>query len=375
MTPSRYRTSALPLLLVGGALLGLQACKSTPPGAPAAQQDPAPDAQVVPLKDLQAGLQSLPVPAPALLQVWFPAEATGDESARAMLSAPVSGLIATAPAAPGRPLAKGAPLLTLRSPELAELKSRWLTAQARLKRAEADLARERRLAAAQAGARRDLESAEAEAAGAAAESEAARISLQARGVSPEQADGTFVLRAPTAGTVTGWKVQLGQGVAMNEELGSFQAASAALALLELPPPAPGTWKLGSRALVRDDGRTWQGDVVGLPTSLGDMTHRMTYRLRLSGAPLPLPGTPLEVQVPVGFGMRLPAAALQQIDGVWGVFLLEGDHARFQPVKRGPDVARDTLVLDGLAPGQAVVTEGAYLLKSKLMRLKSGGGDE
>ena len=375
MTPFLSRPSALPVFLVGGALLGLLACKSTPPQAPAAQVNPTPDAQVVPLKDLQAGLQSLPAPAPALLQVWFPAEATGDEAARAMLSAPVSGLIATAPAAPGRPLAKGVPLLTLRSPELAELKSRWLTAQARLKRAEAELARERRLASAQAGARRDLENAEAEASGAAAEAEAARISLQARGVSPEQADGTFVLRAPTAGTVTGWKVQLGQGVAMNEELGTFQAASAGLALLELPPPAPGTWKLGSRALVRDDGRSWQGDVVGLPTSLGDMTHRMTYRLRLSGAPLPLPGTPLEVQVPVGFGMRLPAAALQQIDGVWGVFLLEGDQARFQPVKRGPDVARDTLVLDGLAPGQAVVTEGAYLLKSKLMRLKSGGGDE
>lgn len=375
MTTLLRRPSALPLLLVGGTLVGLLACKSTPPGAPAAQQDPAPDAQVVPLKDLQAGIQSIPAPAPALLQIWFPAEASGDESARAMLSAPVSGLIATAPAAPGRPLAKGAPLLTLRSPELAELKSRWLTAQARLKRAEAELAREQRLASVQAGARRDLESAEAEAAGATAESEAARISLQARGVQPDQADGTFVLRAPTAGIVTGWKIQLGQGVAMNEELGSFQAASAALAILELPPPAPGTWKLGSRTMVRDDGRTWQGEVVGLPTSLGDMTHRMTYRLRLSSAPLPLPGTPLEVQVPVGFGLRLPSAALQQIDGVWGVFLLEGDHARFQPVKRGPDVARDTLVLEGLVAGQAVVTEGAYLLKSKLMRLKSGGGDE
>jgi hypothetical protein len=175
--------------------------------------------------------------------------------------------------------------------------------------------------------------------------------------------------------VSTWKAQLGQGVAMNEELGSFQAASASLAVVELPPPAPGAWKLGSRTTVRDEARTWHGEVVGLPSSMGDTTHRMTYRLRLSGAPLPLPGTPLEVQVPVGHGVLLPSSALQQIDGVWGVFLVDGDLARFRPVKRGPDVARDTLVLDAVPAGARVVTDGAYLLKSKLMRLRSGGGDE
>lgn len=374
MTAFRH-PSALPLLLVAGALLGLQACKAKPPAEPAQTQAHAPEADAVPLKSIQEGLQTRAIPASSILQVWFPAEAAGDESARALLTAPVSGMVASAPAAPGRPLAKGAPLLTLRSPELAELKSKWLIAQARLKRAQADLAREQRLATAQAGARRDLEIAEAEQAGASAEAESARISLQARGVTPEQADGTFVLRAPSAGTVSTWKAQLGQGVAMHEELGTFQAASASLAVIELPPPAPGAWKLGSLAIIRDDSRTWQGQVVGLPSSMGDMTHRMTYRLRLSGAPLPLPGTPLEVQVPVGQGVLLPSSALQQIDGVWGVFLQEGDLARFHPVKRGPDVARNTLVLDGLPTGAKVFTEGAYLLKSKLMRLKSGGGDE
>lgn len=376
MTAFRPHPSALSLLLAAGVLLGLQACKSSPPAEPPKAQAPqAPEVDAVPLKAIQEGLRTQEVPAASTLQVWFPAEAAGDESARALLTAPVSGIIASAPAAPGRPLAKGAVLLTLRSPELAELKSRWLSAQARLKRAQADLAREQRLAAAQAGARRDLESAEAEQASASADAESARISLQARGVTPDQADGTLILRAPSAGTVSAWKAQLGQGVAMNEELGAFQAASASLALVELPPPAPGAWKLGSRTTVRDEARTWHGEVVGLPSSMGDTTHRMTYRLRLSGAPLPLPGTPLEVQVPVGHGVLLPSSALQQIDGAWGVFLVDGDLARFRPVKRGPDVARDTLVLDALPAGARVVTDGAYLLKSKLMRLRSGGGDE
>ncbi|MFN7958554.1 MAG: efflux RND transporter periplasmic adaptor subunit [Holophagaceae bacterium] len=363
------------LLLAAGTLFAFQGCKPKPPAEAAQAQTRAPEADTVPLKGLQEGLQTQAVPEVAVLQGWFPAEAAGDESARAILTAPVSGIVASAPAAPGRPLAKGAPLLTLRSPELAELKSRWLIAQARLRRAQAELAREQRLAAAQAGARRDLDNAEAEHAGASAEAESARIALQARGVTPEQADGTFVLRAPSAGTVSAWKAQLGQGVSANEELGAFQAAAASLAVVELPPPAPGAWKLGSRAMVRDDHRTWQGEVVGLPATMGDMTHRLTYRLRLSGAPLPLPGSPLEIQVPLGQGVLLPSSALQQVEGAWGVFLKEGELARFRPVKRGPDVGRETLVLDALPEGAKVFTEGAYLLKSKLMRLKSGGGDE
>jgi cobalt-zinc-cadmium efflux system membrane fusion protein len=377
MTAFHLPASARPVVLAAGALLALQACRSHPPAEAAqAQAGPrAPEVDAVPLKSIHEGLQLQDAPAPAVLQGWFPAEAAGDESARAVLTAPVSGIVAAAPAAPGRPVAKGAPLVTLRSPELADIKSKWLIAQARLRRAQAELAREQRLAAAQAGARRDLESAEAEQAGASAEAESARIALQARGVTPDQADGTFVLRAPSAGTVSTWKVQLGQGVSAHEELGAFQAASASLAIADLPPPAPAEWRLGARTAVREDGRTWQGEVVGLPSTMGDMTHRLTYRLRLSGAPLPLPGTPLEVQVPLGRGTLLPSSALQQVDGVWGVFLKDGELARFRPVKRGPDVGRETLVTEGLPAGAKVFTEGAFLLKSKLMRLRSGGGDE
>ena len=364
---------ALPSLLAGLALLS--GCRTQPPPEAARAAAPPLEAGRIPLQALTHSLKVQAVPPPAEVQVWFPAEASGDESAQAVLTSPVSGIIGAAPAAPGRPVAKGAVLLSLRSPELADLKSRWLTAQARLTRTQADLARERRLAQAQAGAKRELELAEAEFAGASAEAESARISLQARGVTPDQADGTFILRAPATGTVGTWKVQLGQGVAPNQELGTFRTASAALAVLDLPPPAPRAWKLGSITAVRDEGHTWTGRIVGLPSSMGEMTHRLTYRVRLEGAPLPLPGAPLEVQVPIGRGVLLPTAALQQVEGAWGVFLQEGDVARFQLVHRGPDVGRDTLVLEGLPEQAKVVTEGAFLLKSKLLRMQSGGGDD
>ena len=354
--------------------LGWQAGCKPKSQAPASAAVPV-VAGSVPLAGIQEGLKSFIVEAPESLQVWFPAEAAGDESAQSTISAPVSGLIANAPAAPGRPIAAGAPLLILQSPELAEIKSRLLSAQARLRRAGADLAREQRLTTAQAGARRDLEMAEAEFDSAKAEAESAGIALRARGVDSDQTDGMLVLRAPTAGVVASWKVRLGQGVVMHQELGSFQAASASLALLEMPPPMPTEWKLGSRTKVRDDKHSWLGEVVGLPSSMGDMTHRLTFRLRLSGGPLPLPGTPLEVQVPVGRGVLVPGSALQQIEGEWGVFVQEGESARFNPVKKGPDSGRKTLILEGVPPGAKIIGEGAYLLKSKLMRIRMGAGDE
>jgi cobalt-zinc-cadmium efflux system membrane fusion protein len=369
--------SALTCALIAVFAAGTGCRPKTAAAPPSASEKAASQAvDHVPLKGVSAAVRTLEAPAPAEVKVWLPGEAAGDEAAQIVITAPVSGILTVPPAAPGRPLSVGAPLLTLRSAELAELKSRWLIAQARLKRTLAELGREQRLAAAKAGAQRELESAEADHASAQADAEAARMALQARGIVPEQADAVLVLKAPAAGSITEWKARLGQGVQKDEVLGTFQTASAALAMIELAPPAPAAWTLGARTRVRyGDERSWDAMVAGLPPTMGEGTHRLTYRLRLSGGPLPIPGTPLEVQVPLGTGVLLPTSALQQIDNVWGVFLKTGEEARFQAIQRGPDLERNTLVLGGIPVGAQVVTEGAYLLKSKLMRLKSGGDHE
>jgi cobalt-zinc-cadmium efflux system membrane fusion protein len=45
---------------------------------------------------------------------------------------------------------------------------------------------------------------------------------------------------------------------------------------------------------------------------------------------------------------------------------------FRPVRRGAELGGDVLVLEGLKTGETVVGEGAYLLKSLLLKRKSGG---
>jgi cobalt-zinc-cadmium efflux system membrane fusion protein len=77
-------------------------------------------------------------------------------------------------------------------------------------------------------------------------------------------------------------------------------------------------------------------------------------------------------VPLARAIVLPQSALQQIEGTWGVFVREGEEARFLAVRRGAELGGDVLVLGGVEPGQVVATEGAYLLKSLYLKLSSGG---
>ncbi len=328
----------------------------------------------LPLKDIR-GLRFLVVPDPKAEGAWYPAEAIGDESAQAILSSPVKGIVSAIQTPPGQHVAIGAGLITIQSPELARLKADWLSSKARRERAEAELAREQRLFEAQAGSRRELEGAKSEAATARADEEAARLALEARGQNPETAGAALIVRAPKGGTVSAYKIQLGQGVEAGQELGSFQAASAAIARLELPLPAPQNWQPGAVTEVRKgDGQRWKARLEGTPMTLTTDTRRLSYRLRLLGGPLPIPGTPLEVHVPLAKTVVLPQSALQQVEGTWGVFVKEGEEAVFRPVKRGAELGGDVMVLDGVKSGETVVGEGAYLLKSLQIKRKSGGED-
>jgi cobalt-zinc-cadmium efflux system membrane fusion protein len=321
------------------------------------------------------GVGFAPVGAPIEEGVWRPAEAIADESERALLAAPAAGVVASIHVPPGREVNRGVALLTLRSPEIAQLSAAWLSRRAVREQAAAELAREERLAQAGAGALRELEAARAGLAVARAEEEAARLELEARGVTPGQAGATIAIRAPHRGRVGSYDVLAGAGVEAGQQLGSFETGRATIVTVELPLPGPPAWVRGASASVRrGDGVTWQARVDGQPTSVSPETRRLRYRLRLSdGEPL-VAGTPLEVRVPLPPGLIVPQDALQQIEGNWGVFVVTGSSATFTPVRRGPELGGDVVVLAGLSPGQRIATSGAYLLKALALK-QAGGGEE
>ena len=328
-------------------------------------------ATVIPLDGLR-GIHWIVAPEPRAVGAWFPGEAIGDESAQNVLSSPVGGRIASAPEPPGRPVARGAVLLTIESPELAELIARSIVAKVELERADAALAREEKLAAAGATSQREVEDARRDASVARAASEVARLGLEARGLKDADRSGRFSLRAPASGSVVRWNVRNGQGVEAAQELGSFQLASARLVHLELSLPGP-QWRLGDQTEVRSsDGRHWKARVKGVPSVLSEDTRRLSFRLELIDGVLPLPGQPVEVRVPFAVAVILPQAALQQVDGQWGVFVRSGDHAEFHPVRRGAELATNVVIEDGVKPGETIAADGAYLLKSLWQKTQSGG---
>lgn len=307
---------------------------------------------------------------------WYPAEAMASELERAMITAPIEGLVVAITAPPGREVASGTPLITLRSSELAELTAALLKSRAMRDQAATEYAREQRLTNAGAGALRELEAARAALAVAEADEAAAGLALEARGISPDHAGATLEVRAPYRGQVATIDVAIGEGVSSGQRLGMFETARASLVKVELPLPGPASWSPGAPTIVRrGDGETWNAKVEGLPASPTAETRRLVYRLRLAADDeLPYPGTPLEVRVPIATGIVVPQDAVQQIEGDWGVFVVTGDEARFVSVRRGPEFGGDVIVLEGLEQGQRIATEGAYLLKALALK-RSGGGAE
>lgn len=324
----------------------------------------------VPLAGIR-GLTILAAPEPRAEGAWFPGEAIADPASEAILTSPVSGIVAEAPSLPGRPVRSGAVLLVVESPELADLVARRSVAVAETARAEAALAREEALLRDGATSASEVESARRDAGAARAEEEAARLALAARGVEPAHATARYVVTAPAAGSVVSWRVKRGEGIAAGATLGEFQGAAAGLARVEIPLPGP-DWRIGDATEVRSsDGLRWPARIVSLPPRLDDATRRLTYRLALEGAP-PIPGKPLEVRVPFASGVILPQSAVQQVEGVWGVFRSDGEHAHFRPVRRGIELGADVMILEGVSPGDEVVADGAYLLKSRWLAARGGG---
>jgi cobalt-zinc-cadmium efflux system membrane fusion protein len=322
------------------------------------------------------GVRFAAAPEPSEEGAWFAAEAESDAEAEAAVSSSVAGRVTRIVVRPGTALRRGEAILEITSPELADLKAAWLEASARAEQARRDVERERRLAAAQATSHRDLEAAEASAAVANATLEAARVALEGRGVDPETARSTYLVRAPRAGVLAALTAQLGESVDPSRTLGSIVAPGAGVVRVELPLPGPSAWSIGAATEVRrSDGRRWPARLEGTPASLGMETRRLIYRLRLDAAAgdLPLAGTPLEVRVPLARAIVLPQTALQQIEGVWGVFAKNGDEAAFRPVRKGSELGGDVMVLEGVTPGEEIAVDGAYLLKALWLK-RSGGGE-
>jgi cobalt-zinc-cadmium efflux system membrane fusion protein len=93
-----------------------------------------------------------------------------------------------------------------------------------------------------------------------------------------------------------------------------------------------------------------------------------------------PGMSATVSLPVGETsgqvVAVPMAAVQRVADKWCVFLPRGPGAfEARPVGRGRDLGGEVEILSGLAPGDEVVVDGAFLLKAEFDKARGEGGHD
>jgi cobalt-zinc-cadmium efflux system membrane fusion protein len=265
----------------------------------------------------------------------------------------------------------------------------YLSANARLKLAEAALERKRGLAAEKIVPLREVQEAESALGEARAALRGSRAAIAAFGVGPPTDDGdaetasAFLLRSPVAGTVIERTAVTGQ---------MLDPAAPAFRIGNLS-----TLWLTVHAFERDAVRIRQGvaarlafpalpgqDFTGTVTMVGRHVEResRTVQVRIdvknTGSVLK-PGMSGTATLPVGATgaaiLTVPVASVQRVRNEWCVFLPRDEsHFEIRRIGRGRDLGGEVEVLSGLRAGDTIVVDGAFLLKAQAEKGEGGHDD-
>jgi cobalt-zinc-cadmium efflux system membrane fusion protein len=303
----------------------------------------------------------------------------------------VGGIVRKVHAELGTAVKPGAPLATLLSAELADAQQKYLSMRAMLEADHRRRERTRQLVDIGAASRQELEEVTAVHAGHATEVEAARQRLLLLGMStkqvnslthPRQVMADVVVPAPIAGVVTSRSANLGQVVGMGDELFVVTDLSEVWVVGDLYEQDFARVRVGAEATLttpaypelrlqgrvsyidpRVDLQTRTAKVrVEVPNPDGQLRLGMYMTATFSTAS----GAPVVV---------VPRVAVQTIGGRHVVFVAVPDEeGRFvqRTVTLGALVGESYPVLQGLQPGEVVVTEGSFFLRAESLRNAPAG---
>ena len=122
----------------------------------------------------------------------------------------------------------------------------------------------------------------------------------------------------------------------------------------------------------NDSRPITARIVAVDARVDPATRNALVRARITSH-APAPGASVRVEVPVGPSttvVAIPVSALRKGPGGDHVFLVVADssgksRAHVQPVKSGPVLEDEVVILSGLTPGQQVATSGSFKLRESV----------
>jgi cobalt-zinc-cadmium efflux system membrane fusion protein len=278
----------------------------------------------------------------------------------------------------------GDTLVVVESPEANAALSRHRAAAARESVARRALERAERLLGLQGISRAERDSRQADAEAAAAEADAARRDLARLGLDSAGDEARLTLRAPLAGTVLevsaveGGLVQKDAAVAVIADLAQVWV------LLEMVETEAARVETGGTVEVRSEAfpdQVFKGWVALVEPTLGESAGRVRVRVVLDNASRALkPGRFVTAQLLLAGhgaeGTAVPSEALQRLFGLTAVFVETAPGTfELRSVETGRESAGKVEVLRGLRDGERVVTRGAFVLKSELLKSSVAVEDE
>jgi cobalt-zinc-cadmium efflux system membrane fusion protein len=308
---------------------------------------------------------------------------TYDQDHFAIVGPLVPGRVVALNAAVGDPVKVGQVLATIESAEVGEAQADLLSARARERAAEKNSLREQELATKRISSEREREVAEAQALSETADVQAALERLRAFGVAPDSplkganGAGRVALRAPIDGTVVKRKVTLGQAVERATDAFEVASLERLWVLLDIYEKDLRSVDVGQVVELRSEGapgEVFDARVAYVNSLIDERTRTATVRIEIGHSSGHLrPGQFVtarllgDVRHIEGTVLAVPRQAIETVEGKTTVFRTCGGGFEAVTVELGTSSGDLVEAESGLREGDEVAVEGAFLLKSELLR--------
>lgn len=281
----------------------------------------------------------------------------------------------------GDRVAEGQVLAVLESPEVGQVRSEELEAEALLEIAQENFNREKRLEAQGISSRKELLVAEADLRRAEAALRSARERLRVLGAGHGEG-GEFGLTAPFDGVVVERQVTRGEMADPEDQLFVVADLSRVWVLLDIFERDLAGVHLGQQVQVTTQAwpdRTFSGRIVYLGAVLDTTTRTVRARVEVpnrDGALRPGMFATARISAPDSVAAMpvVPRDAIQELAGDTVVFVPTGHPGEFRPhpvVLGAPVGSALVSIIAGLSIGDTIVVAGAFMLRSELAKGEIG----
>ncbi len=361
------------------------------PTSTAAKADEPVEVSLTPEAVERAGIKTEVVQtAPAMEGVSVPGTVTSNAYRDTKVNALVGGVTRQVTVELGAQVKRGEPLAVIFSSELADAQMKLLSMRAMLEADHQKLVRTEKLVTLGAASRQELEDVTATHVGHATEVAAARQRLLLLGLSAKQVDALtdpsqvvaeVTVSAPANGVVITRAVNPGQVVSAGQDLFVVTDLSALWVIGDLYEKDFPAVRVGSNAsiTVPATNKVLRGRVAYIDPRVDPASRTAKVRVEVTnpGGNLRL-GMFVTMSIETGSNQQMtvvPQAAVQAIGDRTVVYTpVEGEEGKFteRAVKLGPSRGNLVQVLEGLKPGEKVVTGGSFFLRGEAGRLRAGG---